>query len=310
MPTDFDRYLDRAEERANAIQRWEQAAPQSTPMRQIMRGELLRAKPHSAVFAGTFRDQPIIARHVTRPNAAELVTKLGHELREVGPKMNDGDCRLNQLIDLDPTVGLLIVSKLPGEPLLLHSASDLYRHVGRWHHKYVGGRREQGKFSAQYWLSKLDQVPNNGLDGDDLALAAHFKSRLDNDGSALQGGKICRVAGHGDFAPHNFHFDGQTLYGFDTGVGAKTPLARDLAHLVFHVALKAENSSASPWGVAEQDVIDLAQAAELPSDELPSTLWFFYGWFLYRGLLRYAKNATRRERLRSLITTYLVIDRL
>jgi hypothetical protein len=94
------------------------------------------------------------------------------------------------------------------------------------------------------------------------------------------------------------------MYGFDTGTAAKAPLARELAHFLLHVALKSGGVD-GPWGISTSRVTSFAQAAGLPDAEVDTTMRYFYGWYLYRSFLRYARNAGRRAHLRGLIQRYL-----
>ena len=304
MSIDFDRILDHAADREAAIARWDAVAVDSPLMTQVARGALLSAKLHTAVFAGEFQGRSVILRHIARPNAVDVVTKMQLELERVGPTMRKGDCQINQLIATDPECGFMIVSVVPGVPFFEADDPALLSQAGRWHRVFVGSRREIGHLSPMHWHKKLADIPCNGLDGGDLALADTLKDALAVQTRALKGFEIARVAGHGDFAPHNFRYDTGVLYGFDTGTGAKVPLARELAHFMLHVALKSKDTVGA-WGICPVQVDVFAQSAGLPRTEYGSTLRYFFGWYLYRSLLRYARNAGRREKLRALIQQYL-----
>jgi hypothetical protein len=298
MSTDINRLLDRGAEQTAAIARWDVAQAESALMQQLTRGALLGAKAHSGVFEAQFKGAQVVVRHIAKPNAADLVAKMQHDLALVGPKMDTGDCQINQLIAADPAHGVLVVSLVPGVPY--HAVGDpaLLDHAGRWHAKYVGTRRAQAHLSPMYWQKKLKMIPRNGLDGADLELAQQLREDLRFQTHALKGALICRVAGHGDFAPHNFRVSAGVLYGFDTGTAAKVPLARELAHFLLHMVLKSD-------GVAASQIASFTQAAGLPDDESDTTFHYFYGWYLYRSFLRYARNAGRRARLNVLILQYL-----
>ncbi|WP_106745134.1 hypothetical protein [Yoonia maritima] len=304
MSIDFDRILYRAADREAAIARWDAATVGSPLMTQVARGALLSAKIHTAVFAGEFQGRSVILRHITRPNAVDVVTKMQLELERIGPTMRNGDCQINQLIAADPECGLMIVSVVPGIPFFEADEPGLLLHAGRWHRAYVAARRERGQLSPMHWHKKLADIPYNGLDGGDFALADTLKDALAIQTRALKGFEIARVAGHGDFAPHNFRYQSGVLYAYDIGTGAKSPLARELAHFLFHIALKS-NRVVGPWGIDPAQVVDFARAAGLPDAERDSTLRYFFGWYLYRSLLRYARNAGRQVRLRALIQRYL-----
>ncbi|SFR46052.1 Phosphotransferase enzyme family protein [Yoonia tamlensis] len=304
MNTDINRLLDRGAEQEAAIARWDAVQPHSALLGQITRGALLGAKTYSGVFAATYQGVQVIVRHIARPNAHDLATKMQADLAFVGPQMNAGDCQINQLIAADPAHGVLVASLVPGVPY--HATSDpaLLEHAGRWHATYVGARRAQAHLSPMFWQKKLKQIPRNGLDGDDLALAQELREDMRFQTHALKGALICRVAGHGDFAPHNFRVHDGVLYGFDTGTAAKVPLARELAHFLLHVALKSDELS-GPWGIGDAQVAAFTQAAGLPEAEVGTVLRYFYGWYLYKSILRYARNAGRRARLVALIRLYL-----
>ncbi|MDO6588781.1 hypothetical protein DS901_14700 [Loktanella sp. D2R18] len=300
MSTDFNRLLDRGTEQNAAIARWDAAQAQSALLRQITRGALLGAKAHTGVFAAVYQGEQVVVRHIARPNAPDLVAKMQSDLALVGLQMCAGDCQINQLIAADPQHGVLVVSRVPGVPY--HGA--LLDQAGRWHATYVGQRRAEAHLSAMYWQKKLKMIPRNGLEGDDWTLAQELREDLRFQTHALKGARICRVAGHGDFAPHNFRIESRVLYGFDTGTAAKVPLARELAHFLHHVALKSEAISGA-LGIEATQVAAFAQAAALPEGEVDTVLRYFYGWYLYRAFLRYARNAGRREKLRALIQRYL-----
>ncbi len=304
MSTDFNRLLERSAEQQAAIDRWDAAVIDSVLMQRLTRGALLGAKKHTGVFAAQLKGQQVVVRHIVRANAADVVAKTQHDLEQVGPRMCSGDCQVNQVIAADVTQGVLVVSHVPGAPYSEATDPDLLRHAGRWHAAYVGARRDIGHFSPLHWQKKLPGMPRNGLQGDDLALAKALREALRHQAASVQGVQVCRVAGHGDFAPHNFRVDDGVLYGFDTGTAAKVPLARELAHFLHHVALKSDAISGA-WGIDAAQVAAFAQAAELPDDEIDTVLRYFYGWYLYRAFLRYARNAGRREKLRVLIQGYL-----
>ncbi|MCG3266847.1 hypothetical protein [Yoonia sp. I 8.24] len=295
MSTDFNRLLDRSAEQEAAIARWDAAQAQSALLRQITRGALLGAKAHTGVFAAVYQGEQVVVRHIARPNAPDLVAKMQSDLALVGPQMCAGDCQINQLIAADPQHGVLVVSRVPGVPY--HGA--LLDQAGRWHATYVGRRRAEAHLSAMYWQKKLKMIPRNGLEGDDWALAQELREDLRFQTHALKGARICRVAGHGDFAPHNFRVNDGVLYGFDTGTAAKAPLARELAHFLHHIALKSDHE------IAATQIASFVQAAGLPEAEVTTVLRYFFGWYLYRAMLRYARNAGRREKLRALIQRYL-----
>lgn len=307
MSADFDRFLDRDADQEAAIQRWDGATAYSALMRAVQRYDILSAKKTQAVFSGEYEGREVILRHIVRPNAAELVAQMQAELVRVGTKMRAGDYRINQLIAADPQVGLMIVSKVPGVPFreaYEQAPERLMVSAGRWHSTYVGTHRSAGHLSPMNWHTRLSDLPRNGLDGPDMALATDLRQALRGQVNDLRGRDICRVIGHGDFAPHNLRFADGVLYGFDAGKGAQIPLARELAHFLLHVALK-NTGSGSVWGIEQQEVDVFVAASGLPRAEIDSTLRYFFGWYLYRSILRYARNAARRARLRLLIKAYL-----
>ncbi len=274
--------------------------------------QLIRAQHNRSVYVALADGQPVIAKHFTMDGAAEVVEAATAELQLVGPHLAQGPLQVNQYIAHDRDQGLLVVSQGP-DPSLQAALDDpaadrdaILRQTGDWLTRYVGARVSAGKFAPFYWQEQLVNTSYKALSPADRHLAQQMRRKLRALADRLRAFVLRRVAGHGDFATHNFSYQDGVLFGFDIQGETHRPLAQELAHFLVLATMKSPPFQGPSYiGLREGDVAALCIQAGLPELEYETVFRYLVGWYMCRFIARYADNPERVAALRGMMTKAL-----
>ena len=306
------RQAETDEQVETAMAAWQTAQAKGGLAAQITDAYVIRTHPNWTVFGAMAGDQAVVVKHFTQDGAADAVHAASVELQLVGPHMCEGPLQINQVLADDPEQGILILSQVPDAPLqsvLDDPAADrsaLMRQAGDWLTRYVGARISTGKFAPFYWQEQLVNTSFKALDPETRRLAQAMRSKLRAHAEKLRAFQVRRVAGHGDFATHNFGYEQGVLYGFDVQGETIRPLAQELAHFLVLTTMKSQPDAGPQYiGLREADVAALCIQAGLPELEYETVFRYLVGWYMCRFFARYAHNPARVAALRGMLTRAL-----
>lgn len=279
---------------------------------QLSSAQVIRSQPNKTVYAALLGGHPVIAKHFTQAGGGQVVDAAAAELRHVGPHLADGPLQVNQYVAHDAAQGLLVVTQVPDRGLQVAlddpsaDRSAILRQCGDWLTRYVGTRVSTGNFAPFYWQEQLVKTSYKALASTDRNLAQEMRGRLRAMADRLRAFELRRVAGHGDFATHNFSYEDGVLYGFDVQGETERPLAQELAHFLVLTTMKSPPFRGNHYvGLKEDDVASLCIQAGLPELEYETVFRYLVGWYMCRFIARYADNPGRVAALRAMLTKAL-----
>lgn len=297
---------------AEALKRWQSAHGSGGLASQLSGAQLIRAHPNWAVFAALAGEQSVVVKQYAHAGAADVVSSAATELQEVGPRLAEGPLQINQYLAHDAAQGVLVVSHVPDSGLqsvLDDPATDraeVLRQCGDWLTQYIGNRVSVGKFAPFYWQEQLVNTSFRALSAPDRQLAHAMRSNLRKLAEKLRSFELRRVAGHGDFATHNFGYQDGVLYGFDVQGETQRPLVQELAHFLVLMTMKSQPFQEATYiGLREADVAALCIQAGMPELEYETVFRYLVGWYTCRFIARYSDNPKRVAALRTMLTKAL-----
>lgn len=296
----------------SAVERWQAAHASGGLASQLSGAQLLRAHPNWAVFVALAGEQSVIVKQYAHAGAADVVVAAATELQEVGPRLAEGPLQINQYLAHDTAQGVLVVSHVPDRGLQSvlddpdTDRSAILRQCGDWLTQYIGNRVTAGKFAPFYWQEQLVNTSFKALSPPDRKLAHGMRSNLRKLAEKLRSFELRRIAGHGDFATHNFGYEDGVLYGYDVQGETQRPLVQELAHFLVLATMKSPPFQEAHYiGLREADVAALCIQAGLPELEYETVFRYLIGWYMCRFIARYADNPQRVSALRVMLTKAL-----
>lgn len=235
---------------AELMERMERAAQHAPELERLDLDEVLRfIDGKRAIFTGQFEGTPAIARfYFDEPRA--YAKRDWDELQRTSAYMSDGPYRVNKPLYHLPDLGLIVVQRAPGQPMLEHLwQTDLDKRFNmmpgavRWLRHYTAPMERRAPMRAASWLSKAEKRLSKQASARLRPLLQELRTHLARLLPAMEGRDWRVSICHGDFHPNNLLVDDQTLIGIDTGGSAKLPIYKDMARFLTHMGRRGLHPS-------------------------------------------------------------------
>ena len=268
-----------------------------------------RKQSHNAVvYSGRQQDQRVFVKRYQTDYGSVLTRNTVEETSIVLQHMAAGPDGIAETLWASDAAGIVVMAEAPGRPVVDALAEEgcepVMRQTARWFKSYIGPRHYDDLFSTSYWVRQRSDV--------DLSMMTDVDRELAQNLLALQrrrmasNGTIPAVKGRvpKDFAPHNLHWTGDAIFGFDLEGYSHQPLVKAALWFVVLASKRVENPKERLFGLPSECVqpfMDVMQ--DQANDE---RLWPYLAADLifYRFQHRYA-DVKIRVSLRMAIESHL-----
>lgn len=207
--------------------------------------EVLRLVPgRRAILSGQFNGQPAVFRLSLHPEETKAFATAWQELTRAHAHMSDGTHRTVTPLALAAEGQVMVLEQAPGTPLLdlLWSLEPEVRTrqmqpAAIWLRRYTAPTEAMTPINRGPWrnwaeaaLAKQTHVPLIAVETQVFQKMKHLSRQL-RDYTDWRTA-IC----HGDFHPNNLIVAGDRLTGIDLGGSNRTPIYRDMARFLTHMA--------------------------------------------------------------------------
>ncbi|MEQ8896753.1 MAG: phosphotransferase [Roseovarius sp.] len=241
--------------------------------------EVIRLVPGKrAILSGTVGERPAIFRFYIE-HAEANAQRDWAELQRVTGHMSEGDFRVNAPALHVPELGLVVVDRVDGTPLMERirategpQRSDYLRPAARWLRAYTAPTEEQTDVRLDGWYKRIDRGMARQRDATLRRAEQSVLAELHRIAAPHEAGQWRIAISHGDFHPNNLLSDGARLTGIDTGGSAKLPIYKDMARFLSHMARRdLIPSGEERFGVDARGLDAFAEAFTL--DEVERNIW-------------------------------------
>lgn len=195
---------------------------------------VFRKQSHNAcVFQATLDGSYVFLKHYETDYGSTLTRKGVAETELVTAHMPPTAGGVAQVIWSSEPDGLVLMSQAVGTPvsdaLSTGQADEVTADVATWLAGYVGPRTFTDTFSPSFWVKKRKGTEVSALSPEDQTRAAQLID-LQKQRHARTG-NMTALKGHlpKDFAPHNLHWTGDAIWGFDIEGYSTDPISRAIA---------------------------------------------------------------------------------
>lgn len=230
-----------------------------------------RKQSHNAtVFQGELDGNTVFLKHYQN-DYGPVVTRKSHEETVVVRAQMDGiTAGIVEILWTSEACAMVLMSAAPGRPVADALSEGKVAHVmpqvAHWLAAYIGPRTFHDTFSSSYWVKVRAAQDTSALSVDDSTLYAQ--------GLDLQ---RARHAQHGtmpaskgrypkDFAPHNLHWTGDAVWGFDIEGYTTNPIARCIALFCVVAERRLPAKNARLFGVSADCIGAFSNAIDLTLD--------------------------------------------
>lgn len=261
------------------VQAFETLAAKDARLTGARLDDVIRLVPGKrAILSGVVGERPAIFRFYIE-HAEAYAKRDWNELIRTESYMSGGDLRVNAPLVHVPELGLVVVERVGGVPLMEHiratepvHRAGLLRPAAEWLRKYTAPSEERSGLRLDGWYKRAERgmarQRNDTLRRIENALFAELL-RI----AAPHEGGDWRVAiCHGDFHPNNLLADGPRLTGIDTGGSARLPIYKDMARFLSHMARRRLIPSGEERFGGDARGLD-AFAGAFALDEVERTVW-------------------------------------
>ena len=240
-----------------------------------------------AIFLGEHEGEKCVFRLALGPKQRKSFAAEWAELTRLWAYMGNPPNTVARPIRFDPDPGLLVMSHLPGKPLLSymqHKARTedhpaLIARAAEWLHAYTSPTMEAGALNAPRWR----KLARRAAESQPIPALAEIERRIVRQLrllSKMNPSEECRTAIlHNDFHLNNLiHFRG-TLSGIDCGRSGRAPLVKDIARALTHMARHGMLPSGERhFGVDRAALETFSEAFDLTEKELTYHLPLLIGF--------------------------------
>lgn len=202
-----------------------------------------------AIFRGTFKGRDVVFRLPLNDTERAHFSREWDEINRAYAYMSAPPYTVAEPIHFDPNTGVYLVPFLPGRPLLSRlkklapdARQPLLTHAAKWLLAYTTPTMGSHEFKYHGWFRKAARAaelqPHPAL----RAIESRVLRRMKRLGRKLHHQDVRHAICHGDFHLNNVMVHRNTLTGFDTGGSATTPIVKDIARALTHMARSTE-----PW---------------------------------------------------------------
>ena len=265
--------------------------------------DLIRIVPgNRGIFAGQLDGQEAVYRfYIADPE--KLSTRDWGEIQRAYEHMASGDYRVAKPLYHDADLGLVVVARVAGKPLLQHiwqsepgDRAAYLRPAAEWLRKYTA--RTEYRVSARLagWFEKAEAVQKRQAHRGLRRLRAAILGEARRIAAPHDGAPWRLAICHGDFHPNNLLVDGPRVTGIDTGGSAKLPICKDMARFLVHMGRRGLIPSEHPFlGIDRVGFDAFVQAFDLNDTERDVWLPVMIG---VEAVMRAEGQGTPRSRIR------------
>ena len=285
------------------VQAFEAHAAKVPELSRASLDDLIRIVPDKrGLFTGSFAGQKAVFRfYIEDPE--KLATRDWNELQRAHAYMAAGDLRVAEPLYHDPSMGLVVVAHVTGDPLLEHiwqsdppDRATYLQPAADWLRKYTIPTEARATARLDGWFERAETAQERqtlkGLRRLRTAILEEARRIAAPHIGAAWRLAIC----HGDFHPNNLLVDGPKVTGIDTGGSAKLPIYKDMARFLAHMGRRGLiPSQQSMLGIDKLGFEAFVSAFHL--DEVERGIWLpvMIG---VEALMRVETEATPRSRQR------------
>lgn len=269
----------------DVAQAFERLAENDAEMTGARLDEVIRLIPGKrGIFAGRFGGQRAIFRfYLDHPQAH--AERDWAELQRTYPYMSDGDSRVNAPLCYRPELGLIVVARVEGTPLMerIRQANPAERPgflapAAAWLRKYTSPTEKGVPVRLDGWFGRVDKAMARQPHAELCAVEAAIRAEMRRIAEPHAGGTWRVAISHGDFHPNNLLASGRRLTAIDTGGSAKLPIYKDMARFLAHMGRRGLlPSGQGAFGVDRAGIDAFARAFDLDRTERDIWLPFMVG---------------------------------
>ena len=217
-----------------------------------------------------------------------------------------------------PVYGLYCKLRVAGDPmtrvLALVEAErrrrQLVARAGAWLARYSDGDRGPAPLNLTYHRDMMAAASIDDLPPALRDPAERLRAQVLDLGGCISGGMATYGASHGDFVPGNLMVDRGDLWGIDTGIGRRLPIALELARFLSWAWLAVPDPAHAGLGgddpaAGDRDAIGVQALLQAPDDA--AAMRFFDGVALFRLCFDMAAAPVLHPRLARRIAHYLAL---
>jgi len=262
---------------AMAQQRLVELAATDPALRDTRVDRVLRLVPgRRAILAGKFGDRPAICRLSLHPDETQLFAAEWQELTRAQAYMSDGPFRTVQPLALAANGQVMVIEHVAGTPLLdllwsMEAPQRLTRfpEAAAWLRHYTKPTEAPTPMNRGPWRSWAESALAKQTHEPLLALETRVLQKMKQLSRILRDHSTWRTAiCHGDFHPNNLIAGNDHMTGIDLGGSNRTPIYRDMARFLTHMARRGMVPSGQRrFGVDAVAFDTFAKAFDLTEDE-------------------------------------------
>ncbi|KZY37149.1 hypothetical protein A3731_02090 [Roseovarius sp. HI0049] len=260
------------------VQAFEALAAKDARLADARLDEVIRLVPGKrAILSGRVGERPAIFRFYIE-HAEAYAQRDWAELQRTERYMSEGDFRVNAPIVHVPELGLVVVERVRGQPLMdLIRETEKHRAeflppAAQWLRKYTAPSEELTGVRLDGWYRRIERGMARQRNATLRRAEQSVLTELHRIAAPHRTGQWRIAISHGDFHPNNLLADGQRLTGIDTGGSAKLPIYKDMARFLSHMARRGLIPSGEErFGVDARGFDAFTQAFDL--DEVERTIW-------------------------------------
>jgi hypothetical protein len=208
-------------------------------------GQVLRLVPgRRAILTGRFGDRAAVFRLSLHPDETRVFAIEWQELTRAHAFMQEGDFRSIAPLALAGSGQVMVLEQAEGMPLLdLLWSLDPAARAGRmpsaaaWLRQYCAPTEAVVPINRGPWRTWAEEALARQTHAPLIAVETRVLQKMKQLSRRLRDHTHWRTAiGHGDFHPNNLIAAGDRLTGIDLGGSNRTPIYRDMARFLTHMA--------------------------------------------------------------------------
>jgi hypothetical protein len=249
-----------------------------------------RKQSHNAVvFEGQLDGMTVFLKQYETDHGPALIRRGVEETAVVRKQMDGVSADIAEIVWFSQKHAMVLMTGVNGIPvadaLSKGQVLDVMPQVAQWLVQYVGPRSFGDTFSTSYWTKKRAGEDISTLSPDDQTLVAKTIA-LQRDRHAAHGSMpVLKARLPKDFAPHNLHWTGQAVLGFDIEGYTTQPISRSIAAFCVLAQRRIPTGGERLYGVHKRCLSAFIDAFDL-SDDIAMVMPFLIADELLQSMFR------------------------
>ncbi len=269
----------------------------------------LAKQSHNAlVYLAEMGGRAVFVKHYLTDYGPTLARISAEESAIVHAHMGAGPDGIAEVLWSCEDPPMVVMSAAPGGPLTevlaQKDAVAALNHVGRWLRAYVGDRTRHDQFSTSYWLRQREAADLAQMSKADQSFASELLEIQRRRAKAM--GTVPAWKGRlpKDFAPHNLHWTGEGIFGFDIEGYTTQSIARSIVWFCVLAEKRLGPTQGRRFGLQRRAIDPLLAGFGDCNDEEPLLAYLAGDLLLARLIARHDDAATAKG-LRTAIRSHL-----